>query len=504
MKMLHIVTAFLAVSFASVPQAPAAARKTEVSLQSNGAPVVRVNAVNQGFDFARPWQKKNPYARRGTGAVLASGRVLVTAELVADNNLVEVEIPRTGQRIPAEIVALDYDANLALLEPEDPGPVNGLGAFSLDRGARVGDRADILQVENNGEIARTAGTVTTIGVFPYPNETLAALMFKMSAPLQSRDSSFVLPAERDGRLLGLLMRYDARTQTADLVPAPVITRFLEFAENGGGFPKAGVTFSTLRDPGLREHLGVPREGGVFVTDILAGSPAEKAGLRRGDVILGIDGRSLDQDGMYVDPQFGKILFSHLVAMKEPGEGMDFEVWRDGTLSDIELIPEVADPDDVVSRPYLFDQAPRFVVLGGLIFQELSRGFLRQWGGNWRDSAPQHLVYLDAFQSELPADRGKIVFLSGILPSDETLGYNGLENLVVTKVNNKEIRGLEDLLAAAQSPQGRFHKIEFEEDPGAIYLDAESIKASRDQLAEDYGIPEMTNLPEAASEESRTE
>lgn len=472
----------------------AAAHKTETPVRTNGAPVVRVNAVNQGFDFARPWAKKNPYSRRGTGAVLSSGKVLVTAELVADNNLVEVEIPRTGQRIPAQIDALDYHANLALLSVEDPAPLRGLGSFALDRGARVGDRVEILQVENNGEIARTPGTVTTIGVLPYPNETLAALMFKVSSPLQSRDSSFVLPAERNGRLLGLLMRYDARTQTADLVPSPVIARFLDFAKTGGSFPRAGVTFSDLRDPGLRKHLGVPRDGGVYVTGVLADSPAAKAGLKRGDVILGIDGHSLDQDGMYDDPAFGKILFSHLVAMTAPGESMDLEVWRDGGLLDVTLIPEVADPDEAISPPYLFDEAPRYIVLGGLIFQELNRGFLRQWGGNWRQSAPQRLVYLDAFQSELPADRGKIVFLSGILPGDETLGYNGLENLVVTKLNNKDIRSLEDLLAAAESPIDGFHKIEFEEDPGTIYLDAESIKASATQLAEDYGIPEMTNLP----------
>ena len=53
-------------------------------------------------------------------------------------------------------------------------------------------------------------------------------------------------------------------------------------------------------------------------------------------------------------------------------------------------------------------------------------------------APQRLVYLDAFQNELPPDRGKIVFLSQILPTPNTLGYENLEHLVV-KVNGCSLR-----------------------------------------------------------------
>jgi S1-C subfamily serine protease len=488
------VPALAAALMGALGGAASAAATKPPEIPPNGAPVVRVNSTNQSYDYARPWEKKSPFPRRGTGAILGDGRVLVTAELVANHNFVELEKPRTGEKTPATVVAVDYDSNLALLESADPAFLEPLGFFPLAASARVGDEAEILQVESNGEIARTPAKVTTIAVAPYPMET-ALLLFRMSAPLQGRDSSFVLPAERDGRLLGLLMRYDARSQTADIIPPPVISQFLSrvAARVAPGIPRAGLSFASTRDPRLRDFIGMEEPGGIYVTEVLADSPAEAAGLRRGDVILAVAGRDLDSDGLYDDPLFGKILFSQLVSSAAPGGEVPLQILRDGAESDVTVVPAVEDPAEAASPPHLFDRPPRYLVLGGLVFQELSRNFLREWGANWRKTAPQRLVYLDATQSELPPDRGKIVFLSAILPSEDTLGYEGLENLVVTRVNGHTIRGLDDLLKATASSDDAFHKIEFEEDPGFIILDARRVTENQEALAGHYGIPAMHNL-----------
>lgn len=460
--------------------------------------VVRVNSTVQSYDFARPWEKKSPMLRRGTGAVLEGGRVLVTAELVANKTHLEIEKPRTSDKSPAKIVAVDYDANLALIEPERPGFLEGLDHFSLAENAAVGDSAEILQLEANGEIARTPATVTTITVAPYPLDSVALLLFRLSAPLQSRDSSFVLPALRGGRLLGLLMRYDARTQTAELIPAPVISRFLASAalSPNGGVPRLGVSIASTQDPQFRKFLGLSEPGGIYITEVYPDSPAARAGLRKGDVITAIEGIPIDQDGLYEDPHFGKIAFSYLLTSRSPAPEtppLTLTYLRDGHRTDIKIQPEPLDRKKMVSEPNVFDQAPRYVVLGGLVFEELSRTFLREWGANWKKTAPQRLVYLDAFQNELPPDHGKVVFLASILPSPETLGYEGLENLVVTNVNGLPIKSLDDLAQAIKTPHNGFHRIEFEEDPGFIILDAHSIEQSAGALARDYEIPALQNL-----------
>jgi len=53
--------------------------------------LVRVNVTGQGYDYFRPWQKKAPFSKRALGAVLPNGRVLVTADLVTNQNYVELE-----------------------------------------------------------------------------------------------------------------------------------------------------------------------------------------------------------------------------------------------------------------------------------------------------------------------------------------------------------------------------------------------------------------------------
>jgi len=61
------------------------------------------------------------------------------------------------------------------------------------------------------------------------------------------------------------------------------------------------------------------------------------------------------------------------------------------------------------------------------------------------------------------------------------------------VNGIEIKSLDDVAKAAQSPENGFHKIEFEEDPKFLFLDANQIEANKENLARDYGIPALQRL-----------
>src|SRR5206468_726060 len=79
----------------------------------------RNNVTGQSYDDFRPWQKKAPFSKRALGAVLSKGRVLVTADLVANQNYVELERAESGEKTAAKVQVIDYEANLALLEPMD-------------------------------------------------------------------------------------------------------------------------------------------------------------------------------------------------------------------------------------------------------------------------------------------------------------------------------------------------------------------------------------------------
>ena len=80
-----------------------------------------------------------------------------------------------------------------------------------------------------------------------------------------------------------------------------------------------------------------------------------------------------------------------------------------------------------------------------------------------------------------------------MPTQNTVGYENLENLVVSKINGVPIKRLDDVARAVASPENGFHKIEFEDDPGFIYLDAKAAENGKAQLMQDYGIPALENL-----------
>src|SRR5204862_3808382 len=90
-----------------------------------------------------------------------------------------------------------------------------------------------------------------------------------------------------------------------------------------------------------------------------------------------------------------------------------------------------DTRDYVSPPYNLDRPARYFVVGGLIFRELSRQYLKELGLNWQREAPQRFVYMDHFQSELFPDRiRRVVILSQVLPANSTRGYDDLATLTV--------------------------------------------------------------------------
>ncbi len=458
--------------------------------------VVRVNVTTQSWDFLRPWGKRQPQTRRAIGALLPGSRVLVAGELVANATYLEFETAEGGRKAPATIEAVDYEANLAILKTDEADFLKGIPELEVAEAA-IGDQLSIWQLENNGRLLVTSGPMTTAEVSPYPVDG-QFLIYRITAQLQSRDSSFTLPVAKNGKLAGILMSYDSQTNNANVIPAPVIQHFLKDAADGkyDGFPRAGYGFSPMRDPALRRFAKVPVEAqGIYITDILKGGPAEKAGLKKGDVLTAVNEFPVDQDGNFTDPTYGKIALGHLLSTRHmSGDTVKFRILRDGAEQTLEVKLARRDPSDYVSDPYIIDKAPRFYIVGGLLLQELSREWLKGWGGDWLRRAPEHMVYADRYQSELfPGSPRKLVYLTRVLPTDATVGYEDLSSLRVTKINGTELQSLDDVAKALEKPVNGFHKVELEDDPKTIYLDAGEVGNTDKTVQTQYRIPTMKRL-----------
>jgi hypothetical protein len=460
--------------------------------------VLRVNVTNQPWDFGRPWGKRAPFSRRAIGAVLPGNRVLVTAELVGNANYVELENASGGQKVPAVVDVVDYECNLAILKTEDTEFMKQVKPLEISS-ASVGDLLSVWQLENNGNLLITKGAMTTADVTRYPIDESPLLVYRLTAALQFRDSSFTLPVVKDDKLVGVLMRYENNTNNADLIPAPVIEHFLKDAASPPykGFPRVGMSFSVTRDPQFRRYLGLKGTmlGGIYVNDVLKDGPAARAGIQKGDMIFKVDGLPVDQDANYLDPEYGRIAVTHLFSTKHfEGDRIPFTIARRGETKEVQVTLAHREVESYVVEPYVIDRAPKFCIVGGFVLQELSRQYLKEWGNDWMKKAPENFVYYDRQQAELFKDGPKkLVFLSRVLPTTATVGYEDMSTLLVTKINNVALNGVADVPAALAKGQNGLHKVEFDGEPSIIYLDAKSVAEEGEALRAKYRLPSLQRL-----------
>jgi len=458
---------------------------------------VRVNATTQAWDFVRPWSKRPPITRRAVGAVIAGERVIVPAEMVANATYLEFELPEGGKKVPAAIEYVDYEANLALLKTDNADFLKGFTPMEIVP-SRLGDTLNVMQFENNGRPLFTNGPLTTAELASYQIDGMF-LIYRMTVRIQNRDNGFSLPVLRDGKLTAILMSYDNQADNANLIPAPVIEHFLKDIEDGkyDGFPRGGFAFNSLRDPQLRRYCKVPDDvtGGVFITEVMKDSPMEKAGLQRGDVLLQLDEYPVDQDGNYPDVDYGKIPVSHALSVKHfVDDTLKVEILRMGLRKTLDATLIRRNVQESVSPAYIIDRAPNFIVVGGLVFQELSRQYLKDIAPEWHGQTPDRLAFYDRNQGELFRDGPKkIVFLSAVLPIPSTVGFESLNHLVVKKINDVEIQTLKDIATAIEKPIKGFHKIDFVEDPTTIYLNAEEAVKNEPLIQQQYHLPILKRL-----------
>jgi hypothetical protein len=250
-----------------------------------------------------------------------------------------------------------------------------------------------------------------------------------------------------------------------------------------------------RDPKFRRFLGMkPEQSGVYISSVVPSSAAAEAGVKKGDVILSINGHSLDDDGNYMHPLYGKTSFAHFIATERfPGDTIKIRLLRNGEAMALDATLAPRDPTQMISEPFLVDRAPRYFILGGIVMQELSRAILKEWGNDWQKNAPQRLVFVDEFQDELPEDRGKVIFISQVLPSNANIGYEDLGMSVIEFINDRPIRSLEDAIEAAKHPIDGFQYIRIDTDPRIIILDAKEAKEGEESLKETYDIPAFKKL-----------
>lgn len=454
--------------------------------------VVEVLVTAQRTDPRLPWRREHPSARQGYGVLVSPTRVITTEELVRNAALVEIRKPGQARKLAARIHQADIRADMAALDIEALPPDALLTPVAFADELQRGDKVQIVTYDEAGQRKAGDGRITETSVEAVPDAASSLLMFRVLTDLKSDGQG--APVFHDGRLAGLAIDYDAESQSSLVIPSLILKRVLEDidAPPYEGLPTAGLLWAPLVDPAKRRYLALKDESrGILVTRLLPGSGAAQA-LEPGDVIMSWDGKPIDSQGYYTDETYGRLLMTHLIAgRRRPGDIVPVSIIRGGRPMDVQITLAVhSDRNALVPRNA--EELPSdYMVEGGLVLRELTVDYLKAFGGKWMVNANPRLVNMSLTRGMMPERAGqRVVILTAVLPDPINIGYQGIRDEIVTRVNGQAIENLDDVFDIMKR-DGVIRRLSFESTSLELVLDPSLIKEANRRLAAQYRIPALS-------------
>ncbi|HEY1736523.1 MAG TPA: DegQ family serine endoprotease [Methylovirgula sp.] len=263
-----------------------------------------------------------------TAQSLGSGVLIDPSGLVVTNNhviegMTDVKVALSDRReLPAQIVLRDQRTDLAVLRLQGKGPFPYMEFDDSDKlevgdlVLAIGDPFGVGQTVTQGIISALARTEEGISHYGFFIQTDAAI---------NPGNSGGALVDMHGRLIGINSAIVSQTGSSVgigfAIPSDMVKVIVATAKSGSKEvrrPWLGAGLQNINKD-IADSLNLDRPVGTLVTDVTAKSPAERAGLRHGDLIVAIDGQPTDD----VEA------FSYRFATVPLGNNAVFSVLRDG-------------------------------------------------------------------------------------------------------------------------------------------------------------------------------
>jgi putative serine protease PepD len=256
----------------------------------------------------------------GTGVVLTSGgQILTNAHVVEDASEVVVRFAGETEPRVAKILASDLGNDLALLKIDATGLV--AATFAKPGSVQIGDAV----IAIGYALALDGGPTVTSGIVSALKRTIetdsGALnsLIQTDAAISSGNSGGPL-VNLKGEVVGIntaVARGDSTSAANNIGFSISVDEVLIVVEQ-----LRKQASGVVRDDGfLGVGLAAREDGGqgAIITDVQAGSPADKAGILIDDVVLAVDGEPID----------GQAGLVAAIRDAEPGQTVKIEILRDG-------------------------------------------------------------------------------------------------------------------------------------------------------------------------------
>jgi S1-C subfamily serine protease len=442
--------------------------------------VVEVTAFAAPPDPTVPWQVAAVAPQTGSGVIIDGHRVLTAAHVVADSTRVTVKRYGTARSAGARVAFVCTQCDLALLTVEDPKFFADVPAVEIGAVPQPGDRVTVYGFPIGGKsLSVTAGIFSRMDVGAPDNPDDEVLVAQIDAAINEGNSGG--PITADGKLVGIARSYLENAQNVGyIVPVPVIRHFLKDVEDGrvDGIPELGLKWQVIDNKALRKAVGLTdNETGGLVTRIDYGSTAGDA-LEPGDVVLDIDGMSVEQDLTHNFPDVGRVDARYAATRKQVGEKLEIRLLRDGERVSRSAVLRNLAP----LVPVAAEAVRSYYIYGGLVFQPLTREYVEAY-----QQLPNDLTAYAHERNVRTPERMQVIIIGSVLPSPVNRGYEELADEVVASVNGAAPRDMRELSRMLDTAPGPHVEI-VTEHGNRIVLDVEQARTTGSKILKKHGVP----------------
>jgi serine protease Do len=290
----------------------------------------------------------------GSGVILtADGYIVTNNHVVQGARRIEVRLvsrglnaSRESSTVPAKLVGADHESDLAVLK---------IDAKDLPR-LPLGDSNDLRQgqlVMAFGNPLGLEGSVST-GIVSSTARRLkpedTAVYVQTDAPINPGNSGGPL-VDTEGRVVGIntfiLSQSGGSEGLGFAIPSNVVRNIYDQIRKDGHVHRGqiGIYAQTIT-PILAKGLKLPMDWGVIASDIMPDGPAEKAGMKPGDIIVSLNGRTME-DAPQLETAVNRLKLSEVVtvAILRDGNKMQFTVAVIEREDDPQRFADMVNPED---------------------------------------------------------------------------------------------------------------------------------------------------------------
>jgi S1-C subfamily serine protease len=407
--------------------------------------VLKVFATQLSPNYGAPWKSGAARTVSGSGFVIDGQRILTNAHVVSDATFIQVRKYGDSERVPARLLYVSHEADLALLTVDAPRFFDSITPLRLGGLPELRQEVLVLGFPLGGDtLSVTRGVVSRIENQTYVHSGMELLAGQIDSAVNPGNSGG--PVLADGAVVGIAMQVTSGTDNiAYMIPTPVVSHFLADVadQRYDGVPEAGFRWQRLEAADLRRRYALPpTRTGVLVLDTTAGSGAEET-LRPGDVVLSIDGRNVGTDGTIQFRQHERTAFSFLIQQHQIGDRATLEILREGRPRRVELLLDRRLGEGKLVPGPLYDDRPPYYIFGGLAFCPVTVNYVQAWGDQWWTRAPRHLLALLDRRARFEGEQA--VVLCSVLSAELNSGYEESAESLIVEADGQPVRNLRQLV-----------------------------------------------------------